>query len=140
MSRHTNSGRAFMSRAIGSLFVSLTATAAGAAGSLPPQSVTVRVDHFTYESWSSADIDTLAVTMRAARPAWVEVVACGPDAGWSLQTVAQRLSDLPLQLQALPLTAPACDGAPTAKAVSQGFEPSSTDKVAVVRYWQQVMP
>ena len=128
-------------RIIGALLVGLTATAVSAGGSAPPeQSVTVRVDHFTYENWSSADLETLALTMRAARPAWVELVACGPDASWALQSVAQRLSDLPLQLQALPPTAPACAGVSTAKAASPGLETSSADKVAVARYWQQVMP
>jgi hypothetical protein len=141
MSRQMKSDRASMARVIGVLFASLMATAAYAAGSAPPaQSVTVRVDHFTYETWSSGDIDTLAATMRAARPAWVELVGCGPDAAWALQSVAQRLSDLPLQLQALPLTAPACAGASTAKSSSQGIETSGAEKVAVARYWQQVMP
>jgi len=136
------SDRAFMPRFIGALFIGLAAaTASYAAGSAPPaQSVTVRVDHFTYETWSSGDIDTLAATMRAARPAWVELVGCGPDAAWALQSVAQRLSDLPLQLQALPLTAPACAGASTAKNSNQGIETSSAERVAVARYWQQVMP
>lgn len=141
MSRQTKLDRAFMPRFIGSLFLGLAATASYAAGSVPPaQSVTVRVDHFTYETWSSGDIDTLAVTMRAARPAWVELVGCGPDSTWALQSVAHRLSDLPLQLQALPLTAPACAGAPTAKSLNQGIETSSAERVAVARYWQQVMP
>jgi hypothetical protein len=130
-----------MSRFIGSLFLGLAATAPHAAGSVPPaQSVTVRVDHFTYETWSSGDIDTLAATMRAARPAWVELVGCGPDSTWALQSVALRLSDLPLQLQALPLTAPACAGVSTTKSAVQGIETSSAEKVAVARYWKQVMP
>ncbi len=141
MSRQRKSDRAFMPRFIGSLFVGLAVTAAYAAGlAAPAQSVTVRVDHFTYEAWSSGDIDTLAATMRAARPAWVELVGCGPDSTWALQSVAQRLSDLPLQLQALPLTAPACAGASTAKSLNQGIETSSAERVAVARYWQQVMP
>jgi hypothetical protein len=141
MSRQEKSDRAFMPRFIGVLFLGLAATASYAAGSAPPaQSVMVRVDHFIYETWSSEDIDTLAATMRAARPAWVELVGCGPDSTWALQSVAHRLSDLPLQLQALPLTVPACAGASTAKSLKQGIETSSAERVAVARYWQQVMP
>ncbi len=140
MARLTKPARA-LPRIIGSLLVGLTATAVSAGGLAPPaQSVTVRVDHFIYEDWSSADLETLAQTMRAARPNWVQLVACGPDASWALQSVAQRLSDLPLQLQALPLTAPACAGTATPKAASPGIESSSADKVTVARYWQQVMP
>jgi hypothetical protein len=139
MSRPANPVRACLARAIGALLVALSATATVAAGPEPAQSITVRVDHFTYESWSSRDVDTLALTMRAARPAWVELVACGADAGWALQTVAQRLSELPLQLQAVPLSAPACAGTATEKQTIQGFE-STADKGAVARYWQQVMP
>jgi hypothetical protein len=131
--------RSALPRALGALSVALYATAALAAGPEPAQSITVRVDHFTYEGWSSRDIDTLALAMRAARPAWVELVACGADAGWALQTVAQRLSELPLQLQAVPASAPACTGDATAKHAIDGYE-STADKAAVARYWQQVMP
>lgn len=139
MSHPAKPARARLSRAVAALIVALGATTALAAGSGSAQLITLRVDHFTYESWSSRDIDTLALAMRAARPAWVELVACGADAGWALQTVAQRLSELPLQLQAVPASAPACAGDATAKHAGDGYE-STADKAAVARYWQQVMP
>jgi len=139
MPRPANTLRPCLPRALGALFIALGATTALAAGPGPAQSITVRVDHFTYESWSSRDVDTLAITMRAARPAWVELVACGQDAGWALQTVAQRLSELPLQLQTAPAGALACAGTSTEKHATGGFMPTA-DKGAVAHYWQQVMP
>jgi hypothetical protein len=140
MSRPEEFDRTCLPRTLAALLIGLSPTVAGAAGPEPTQSVTVRVDQFTYEMWSSRDVDTLALTMRAARPNWVELVACGPDAGWSLQAMAQRLNDLPLQLKALPASAPACAGTAPSEGVAEGFAASSADRVAVAHYWQQVMP
>lgn len=137
MSLIESSRSARLSRAFGVLFVALNATAA--AGVEPAQSITVSVNHFTYESWSSRDVDTLAQMMQAARPTWVDVVACGQEAAWALQAVAQRLSELPLQLQVLPLSAPACAGTAAEKQAMQGSE-SIADKGAVTRYWLQLLP
>jgi len=115
------------------------ATASYAAGSAPPaQSVTVRVDHFTYETWSSGDIDTPGATMRAARPlGGTRGLRAGRCLGAAVGGTA--LSDLPLQLQALPLDSASCAGASTAKNSNQGIETSSAERVAVARYWQQVI-
>lgn len=95
---------------------------------------------FSFDGWTSVDLETLAATMRAIRPGEVELVACGSEATWALQAVAQRLNDLPLKLQTLPASAPACAGAPAFRAESQRIDMASADHAAVARYWAQVMP
>jgi hypothetical protein len=121
----------------------LLGTASGAACAIasapPPQSVTVQVDRYIYDDWSSADVERLAITLRATRPDSVLLMACGAEAHRALLQAAQRLNDLPLQLQALPAGAPGCarDGG-FAAADQRGA--ARVEDAATARYWQQVMP
>ncbi|HQR20415.1 MAG TPA: hypothetical protein PLE54_00445 [Burkholderiaceae bacterium] len=103
----------------------------------PPQSVIVRADRYGFDDWSTRDLEALAATVRATRPSFVELYACGAEANRVLLVAAQRLSDLPLQLLAYPDNAPACTSAAQAAPASQ---PLGADDAAAVRYWQQVMP
>jgi hypothetical protein len=118
------------------------ATAGSAAlashASLSSQSVALRADRFTYEQWTSGDLETLAATLRATQPGSVELYACGPDAHPALLAAAHRLSDLPLLLQVMPTADLHCGTASAAAAV--GRTPAAADDAAVARYWQQVMP
>ena len=113
-------------------------TALASHASLSTQSVTLRSDRFTFEEWTSADMDTLAATLRATQPSSVALYACGPDAHPALLAAAQRLSDLPLLLQVMPAADMHCGGASAAAA--GGRSGAAADDAAVARYWQQVMP
>lgn len=144
MTRHSKSRSGRTPRLIGALLLGLSASIAQAAASAPPpQSVTVRVDQYTFDDWSSADIEAVATTLRATRPYSVELVACGPEAFRALLSAAARLNDLPLQLQVLSSTAPACANVPSTAAAAPGASASAAGgagEAAVARYWLQVMP
>jgi hypothetical protein len=141
MARHSKSWSGCTPRVMCALLWGLTASIAQAVTSAPPpQSVTVWVDHYTFDDWSSGDIDAVATTLRATRPDSVELVACGPEAFRALLSAAARLNDLPLQLQVLSSSAPACANVPATTAVAQRASASGVGEAAVARYWLQVMP
>lgn len=143
MTRHSKyrSRRGGMSRMIGAFLLGMAASAAHAAASVPPpQSVTVRADRYTFDDWTSGDIDTVVATLRATRPDSVDLVACGPEAFRALLSAAARLSDLPLRLQVLSTTAPACASVASATAAAKNAGASGAAEAAVARYWMQVMP
>jgi hypothetical protein len=113
-------------------------TAIASHASLSPQSVTLLADRFTFEEWTSGDLELLASTLRATQPSFVELYACGPDTYRTLLAAAHTLSDLPLVLQVMPRTDMHCSAAPAAPAATRSA--AAPDDTAVARYWQQVMP
>jgi hypothetical protein len=119
-------------------FAQMALAALASHASLSSQSVALRADRFTYEQWTSGDLQTLAATLRATQPSSVELYACGPDANPALLAAAQRLSDLPLLLQVMPAGDMHCGDVATAPA--SGPNRAAYDDAAVARYWQQVMP
>jgi hypothetical protein len=106
---------------------------------LSKQSVTLRADRFTFESWTSDDFQALADTLRATHPGTVELYACGQDAYPPLLAAARTLSDLPLQLHAMPANAPVCAAGSNPSSVSARLG-AVIDEAAVARYWRQMMP
>jgi hypothetical protein len=141
MTHHSKSRSGGVARMIVALLAGLTAPVALAAASAPPpQIVTVRVDRYTFDDWTSGDIDAVATTLRATRPDSVELVACGPDAFRALLSAAARLNDLPLRLQVLSTTAPACSSVPSTAAGALSASASGAAEAAVAHYWLQVMP
>ena len=77
---------------------------------------------------------------RVVRPKGIQLNACKADAAQTLKAAVHRFCELPLQVQALSISAPACEVAVARHASQRGTPmPTGINDSAVDEYWRQVM-
>jgi hypothetical protein len=121
---------------------------AGAAGTLVSAAATMTQDgtiavharHYAVGGRAYTDLDQLEATVKAMRPASVRIVACEPAATRAWLAAVQRFDSLPLQLEGVDASAPACGPASMPVGTSAAVSPTGIDDKVVNRYWEQRMP
>lgn len=121
--------------AIGAASIAFGATHQGERGE-----ISVYRQHYVTGGRSYADLDQLEAAVRATRPAFVRIVSCEPEAARAWLAAVPRFDSLPLQLDVIDASSPACRPAAMPAGASQAIGPTGIDGSAVAKYWEQRMP
>lgn len=96
--------------------------------------------HYTAAGRGFADLSALEATVRSARPAAIDIVACEPGALRAWLAAAERFNDLRVHLYAADSATVGCGTGAVAMPASQPLGAALIDDARVRRYWQQVQP